>query len=228
MMENIQFIDKPTHKRFQDIEGQTFNRLTIIGYAGKIGFNHYWWCKCSCKYENPNYKKVSKGNLDSESVKSCGCYNSECVIKRQMKHGMSKSTEYYSYRCAKNRCLDNENDRYLDYGGRGIEFRFNSFEEFYEELGEIPEPKDNYSLDRINVDGHYEKGNVKWATNFEQARNRRDNIWITYNHETKILTDWANEFNIHPSTLYSRIYLNNWCISCSLRIKVAEGVCKHK
>ena len=50
-----------------------------------------------------------------------------------------------------------------------VEFRFNSFEEFFDHLGPRPE---GCSLDRIDTLGHYELGNVRWATVYEQAKNR--------------------------------------------------------
>jgi hypothetical protein len=59
---------------------------------------------------------------------------------------------------------------YTNYGGRGIQFLFDSFEQFYAEIG--PRPA-GLTLDRIHNDGHYEPGNVRWATRSEQNRNRR-------------------------------------------------------
>lgn len=85
-------------------------------------------------------------------------------------HGMHESSEYATYHSARNRCVNPNDGRYADYGGRGIKFLFTSFEEFYEHIG--PRPEDR-SLDRIDNDGHYEIGNVKWSTSEEQAANRR-------------------------------------------------------
>ena len=59
---------------------------------------------------------------------------------------------------------------YANYGGRGIKFLFTSFEQFFAELGPRPKGK---SVDRINNDGHYEPGNVQWATRSEQRKNQR-------------------------------------------------------
>lgn len=87
-------------------------------------------------------------------------------------HGGVGTPEYTSYCAAKKRCNPDRVDEFPDHGGRGIEFRFNNFAEFLSEVGERPEPKTDYSLDRIDNDGHYEPGNVKWATRKEQARNR--------------------------------------------------------
>jgi hypothetical protein len=50
-----------------------------------------------------------------------------------------------------------------------VEFKFSSFQEFLDEVGIRPE---GCTLDRINTLGHYEHGNVRWATAKEQAANR--------------------------------------------------------
>lgn len=79
--------------------------------------------------------------------------------------------EYRSYSGAKQRCTNSKSKNYADYGGRGIEFRFVSFQQFINCVGNKPTPK--HSLDRIENEGHYEPGNVRWATCSEQNRNQR-------------------------------------------------------
>jgi hypothetical protein len=91
-------------------------------------------------------------------------------VERYAQHGLSGTPEYKAFACAKIRCTHPNAKRYKDYGGRGIEFRFSSFEEFLTMLGPRPE---GMTLDRINNDGHYEPGNVRWATWSEQNKNRR-------------------------------------------------------
>jgi len=86
------------------------------------------------------------------------------------KHGMSYTPEYNAYKGAKNRCNNPKNGRYQYYGERGIRFLFNSFEEFYQELGPRP---DNLTLDRIDTNGNYCVGNVQWSSQLDQLQNRR-------------------------------------------------------
>jgi hypothetical protein len=77
---------------------------------------------------------------------------------------------YRSYVSAKGRCHNPNVCNFKWYGGRGIKFRFSSFDEFYAELGDRPT---GMTLDRIDVNGHYEPGNVRWLPLAEQQRNRR-------------------------------------------------------
>jgi len=88
------------------------------------------------------------------------------------------SAEIRAYYAAEARCTDLLNPAREDYGGRGIQFLFTSFEQFFAEIGSRPEGKllngrALYSLDRINNDGNYEPGNVRWATQEEQNNNQR-------------------------------------------------------
>jgi hypothetical protein len=80
--------------------------------------------------------------------------------------------EYSAFLNAKARCSCKPGSpNYEDYAGRGIRFLFDSFEQFYKELG--PKPSPNMLLDRINNDGNYEPGNVQWATAGWSKTNQR-------------------------------------------------------
>ncbi len=71
----------------------------------------------------------------------------------------------------KQRCLNKNNPLYKNYGGRGIQYKLTTYLDLIKYLGEKP---NGYSLDRIDNDGHYELKNLRWATNKEQANNRRE------------------------------------------------------
>ena len=116
---------------------------------------------------------------------------------------MRRTPEYNAYAHAKDRCNNPNDKRYADYGGRGIDFRFNSFEEFFAEVGLRPESKTK--IDRKDVNGHYEKGNLRWVDDFESAGNTRSNRHLTCNGRTQILADWARELGVKPAAILYRL-----------------------
>ena len=77
---------------------------------------------------------------------------------------------YWIYHDAKARCNRQTHHAYHKYGARGIQFKFNSFEEWLNHIG--PRPI-GYQQDRINNDGHYEIGNIRWANLSTQNLNKR-------------------------------------------------------
>lgn len=77
-----------------------------------------------------------------------------------------KAMYHARYRCENTGC-----ERFRDYGARGIKFNFESPLEGAVHLG--PKPYKGLSLDRIDNNGHYEAGNVRWATASEQQLNSR-------------------------------------------------------
>lgn len=74
----------------------------------------------------------------------------------------SRTPEYRAYSDAKSRCQNPNHQHYRLYGGRGTEFRFTSFAEFFAAIGG-PRPSPKHALSRQNTDGHYEVGNIRWA-----------------------------------------------------------------
>lgn len=93
------------------------------------------------------------------------------MVTFQKKHGMTRTKEYRAYINAKGRCLNPNNTAFRLYGGRGIEFRFSSFEEWLAATGLAPTP--HHWIDRIDNDGHYEAGNLRWVTPHVSGVNRR-------------------------------------------------------
>jgi hypothetical protein len=159
---------------FKDITGQVFARLKVIKPTEKRSCgNVVWLCECDCG----NIVAVSGVNLRNHTLKSCGCYLIDWLRETNTKHGHAShgkpTPELQAYKNARNRCNNPNVDSYEWYGGRGIKFLFPSFEEFYVELGDKPEPKHLYSVDRIDTNSHYMVGNVRWATDEQQVNNKR-------------------------------------------------------
>lgn len=87
-------------------------------------------------------------------------------------HNQHQSRTYRSWSSMKSRCQNPKSTSYKYYGARGVTVcsRWESFENFFEDMGERPE---GTSLDRIDPHGNYEPGNCRWATSAEQNRNKR-------------------------------------------------------
>jgi hypothetical protein len=109
---------------------------------------------------------------------------------------MNKHPAYKSFNAAKSRCSNVENKAY---GGRGIRFNFSSFEEFWTHIGSTWRP--GLSLDRIDNNGHYEIGNVRYVSLADQARNRRSTVWLEHNGRRLTLSEWSREIGLDKSTL---------------------------
>lgn len=149
----------------------TFTRLTVKSFVGIVKHKAVWRCLCQCG----NFHEASRDSLMSGSTKSCGCLQRNPVHQSRLTHGASRkgrvTAEYRTFTAAKRRCNRPTASNYQRYGGRGIRFLFESFEQFYAELGPKPTPK--HSINRIDNDGNYEPGNVEWATPSQQRRNQR-------------------------------------------------------
>lgn len=74
------------------------------------------------------------------------------------------------------RCYTETNDRYADYGGRGITVCDRWREDFYNFLEDMGERPEGMTLDRIEVNGNYEKDNCRWASVYTQNLNKRNTI----------------------------------------------------
>lgn len=146
-----------------ELTGKQFGKLTIRRYVGTTAGkkNAIWEADCQCG----TTINAQANNLRSGNTTSCGLCDRE---KRHYVHGGRRTTEYSAYHTAYQRCNNPKNARYYRYGARGIEFRFTNFKDFIECVGVRPE---GYVLDRIDNDGHYEIGNLQWATKSQSIRN---------------------------------------------------------
>jgi hypothetical protein len=154
-------------------------------------------------------KVVNVGTLLSGRSASCGCLNAELASARRRKHGMSKSRTYAIWLGMKARCLDQKNEAFHNYGGRGIQVceRWLDFSNFLADMGEAPA---GLSIERKENDKHYEKDNCKWATPTEQANNRRSNRVFAVNGESLNIGQLAKKYNVPYWRLRARLLILKW------------------
>ncbi len=142
--------------------GQRYGRLVAIERVWIKSSKPMWLFQCDC-----GEKHTARGtHVRGGRITSCGC-----VWNRT--HGMAGTPEYIIWQNILQRCTNPCNPRFHCYGGRGIKVceRWSVFENFLEDVGK--RPSSELSIDRINNDGDYEPGNVRWATLEQQTKNRR-------------------------------------------------------
>ncbi len=186
----------------KNITGQRFGRLEAI----KIHSHNPQWTKWLCKCDCGNEVVVFLGSLTGGRSRSCGCLKNDVTRARMTIHGGHKSPEYVAWSNMRQRCSNANAVAYPDYGGRGIRVcdRWQVFENFIDDMGKRPP---GMTIERKNNDGHYEPSNCVWATRMEQTRNTRRSCLITFNGETKCLSDWAATLGLDRERIRGRLRL---------------------
>lgn len=189
-------------KKHPITKGEVFGRLTVIGPApkneGDIHRRVYARCKCG------EIRNIMFSLLVTGKTVSCGCYRRTKNITHGHASEHNGNRTYYVYRDMLNRCNNKKYKEYYLYGGRGIQVcaRWKErYENFLEDMGIRPE---GMSLDRIDNDGDYEPSNCRWATIYDQANNKRNNVVLEYNCRTQTAAQWARELNISVWNIYAR------------------------
>lgn len=198
-----------------ELIGKKFNMLTPYMFGGITNKKTRWWCKCDCG----NIVLVYATNLVNGHSKSCGCLHLKSL-------GLSKSRIYSIYTGMVNRCYNPNSKEYKNYGGRGISV----CEKWLGENGSYlfylwatrHGYKENLSIDRIDNNKGYSPDNCRWATLIEQANNKRNNIKLTYNGETKTVKEWSRIVGLKYPTLMNRVK-SGWCPEKALFSPLKKG-----
>lgn len=165
-------------RRKAEMKGKTFGRWTVISEAGRNKHGQFMWtCRCECG----TVKNINGITLRGGESKSCGCLKLDILLERSTTHGMHKTRFHYVWQNMMRRCYKEGVKAYKDYGGRGIKvdprwhdfinFRDDLYDKYLKHAEEFGEKQT--TLDRIDVNKNYELENVRFATWFQQAKNRR-------------------------------------------------------
>lgn len=202
-----------------DLTGKQYGRLTVLKHIGKDKHNNaVWECKCSCG----NVINVRGATLRNGRAKSCGCLHKEMakrLAKNNITHNMSNTRLYRAWQSIKSRCYYNKNNRYKNYGGRGIivcDEWCNDFQAFYN-WSMNNGYADNLTIDRIDVNGNYEPNNCRWVDMKTQQRNKRNNKMYTINGETHCLSEWCEKLKLNYNTVSGRLH-RNYTIEKALKL----------
>ena len=195
-----------------DIIGKKFGKLTTLKLIRRDkNYIATWLCKCDCG----NTKEVSRSNLISNSIKSCGC-----LFKTL--DGFSETKFGQVWKSINRRCNDIKHYDYKNYGMKGVEVSWSCFSDFRKDmyksyLNHVRKyGKEDTTIERINNNGHYSKENCCWATWKEQSRNKSTNHLITFRGKTQPVISWAEELKLNYGTLIMRINKSKWSVEKSL------------
>ena len=158
----------------KDIAGKRFGKLTAEYRLNETSSNgdYLWGCKCDCG----NKCVTTIGRLNFGKTISCGCaVNDAAQERRKYTPEISKSKVLRTWAKMKERCYNKNSIDYPNYGGKGVVIHdsfLSDFMNFYNEIGDPPDDGRMWSVDRIDHKKNYEPGNVRWATDTQQARNK--------------------------------------------------------
>ncbi|MEK6884554.1 MAG: hypothetical protein AABY22_33285 [Nanoarchaeota archaeon] len=214
-----------TKLMIKDLTGQKFSRLTVIKYDRyDLKYGHFWFCKCECN--NKNERSVCYNSLLSGNTKSCGCLGREKTIKRNFRHGLSKTPTYKIWKGMNGRCNNPNTADYNFYGGRGITIcrewaGKDGFQTFLKDMGER---SNGLTLDRIDNNKNYCKENCRWANSKIQGRNKRGCNNITFNGKTQCIMAWSEEVNIPRRLISQRLLKLRWTPEEALTTPVRKKI----
>ena len=116
--------------------------------------------------------------MQVQDAKRCKEKCNKC-LKRT--HGQSASKAYKRWASMKTRCTNPNHEGFKNYGGRGITVSedFCDFDKYIKYVNSLPNNnKPGYTVDRIDNDGNYERGNLRWSSHSSQGLNRRTGKYL--------------------------------------------------
>lgn len=193
-------------RRLSISKGMKFGRLTIVEESFTSKRRRRFLCQCDCGAN----LVVELSSLTTGNTKSCGCLQKEITAQMSTKHGHNRRGKrhrlYSIWVHMRDRCLNPEDALYKYYGARGITVcaEWLDYPTFYS-WAVSKGYAENLTLDRVENNKGYSPDNCRWATSTEQNSNRRNNVLLTHNGETKTLQQWARDLGISRGALRDRL-----------------------
>lgn len=204
--------------KFIDLTGEKYGKLTVLKREGKDRQKCLLWkCKCDCG----NEIIVRGSSLRNSHTQSCGCHKTERLKKTHYIHGKARTKIYKCWKSMIDRCYNENNSSYHNYGGRGIGVCKEWLDgktgliNFWD--WSINNGFDKHlSIDRIDNNKGYAPDNCRWTTMKVQSMNKRNNHNITFQRQTKCMTAWGEDTGLTANCLSARLNHYKWPIEKAL------------
>jgi hypothetical protein len=186
-------------RSWDDLSGKKFGDLTAIKLIIDKNGRKKWECKCKC------------GDILYRSTQYIKKFPYKCIREIMENTAYRNKIKQIVWRM-KSRCYDPSNQSYKNYGGRGIKVcdewlnDSNAFVDWALENGY----EKGLEIDRIDYNGDYCPENCRFADDYVQANNKRNNILVTYNGETKSLRRWCRELGLPYRKTHKRYTMYGW------------------
>lgn len=184
----------------KDLTGERFGKWSVIERAPNKGKAVMWRCRCDCGAE-----KIVHGT-SLKSGTSTMCRHCSDRSHKPRSHGLTHHPLYRIWQRIKSSTTNPNHQDYEWYGAKGVrvcEEWFHDFAKFYEwSIANGYQP--GLTIDRTDVNGHYEPSNCRWVSFKEQTLNRTDNVYLTHGGVTRTIKEWSQITGIKSVTLYAR------------------------
>ena len=197
-----------------DLTNQRFGRLLVVRESD-IKKRTAWECLCDCG----NTVVVTTTNLRNKGTKSCGCLRVDVTTETHTIHGCDRKSGrnrlYVIWTNMRERCSNPNNDAYDNYGGRGItvcdewNIDFTEFKQWAISNG-YNEDSNSQTIDRIDVNRGYSPDNCRWISRKEQANNKRNSRYVTYEGKRVNIAELSEITGVPYFLLYKRIVIRGW------------------
>lgn len=191
-------------EQLESLAGRRFGKLLALSALPRTNFRKQqeWKCLCDCGREHV----VVRQSLRSGASKSCGCAGSRATIGDRVRtHGRTRTPLWNTWIGMRQRCEDANFKGWANYGGRGIRIcdRWREFQNFEADMA--PTYKKGLTIERDDVNGHYEPANCRWIPMAEQSKNRRTVRRLETPWGIMCAADAARKIGVTSSTFRERL-----------------------